>query len=177
MGPCTLSTDVPIGCWPRETGGRLRRPPIRLVGGHRARRPCYCLRGENWATLVFISSVDPPCFSARCSRQARPDPFHTAHHVTGQRHNWPSSRLHVTMCASRAEWTRIYHKHHSNLVRCNEMPCLYSLGRPCAGVLYPEPGVVKFRRLLSATVGSTLLPPPERCMKTAMSVFQTCFLS
>ena len=49
--------------------------------------PGYRPWGKNWATLVLISSVDPPCFSARCSRQARPDPFHTAHHVTGQRHS------------------------------------------------------------------------------------------
>ena len=69
----------------------------------------------------------------------------------------------------------VYHKHHSNLVHCSETPCLYGSGRLYAGILYLGPGVVEFRKLLSATVGATLLPPPERRVTIAMSVFRTGF--
>ena len=61
--------------------------------------------GKNFSTFVVATSVESPCFSAKCSKQARPDPFHTAHHSTGQRHSWASSRWKAIMWASRAVYT------------------------------------------------------------------------
>ena len=46
MGPYIPGIDVPIGCRTREREGRPRRPLIRLVGGHRARRPWLPSMGE-----------------------------------------------------------------------------------------------------------------------------------
>ena len=53
MGPYTLGTDVPIGCRPRETEGRLRRPLIHPVGGHRTRRPWLLSMGEKLGHVGF----------------------------------------------------------------------------------------------------------------------------
>ena len=58
-------------------------------------------RGENLATF-FRANKDPPCFSDKCSRQARTEPFHTAHHSTGQRHSRAISRWTLTICTSNA---------------------------------------------------------------------------
>ena len=125
MDPYIPGIDVPIGCRPREREGRPRRPLIRLVGGIVPDVPSYRPWGENWATLVLISSVD---FLA-------PDGMLSCEH--------PGPSIFM------------YHKRHSNPVLCSEMPCLPASGRLGEGVPHLTPGVIGCRKLLSAIVGTT----------------------
>ena len=150
MGPYTLGNDVPIGCRLHEIEGRLRRPLIHLIGGHRARRPW-----SRW--FLFIVSIPHVSMPGAPGKRV---PILSILRTTWQ----GSATIDPTLdgmppCAHPEPNIFVYHKHHSNLVHCNETPCLHGFGRLYAGVLYLGPGVKKFRKLLSATVGATLLPP------------------
>ena len=48
--------------------------------------------GNDLDTFPKSRVAHPPCLSLKCSRHSLTEPFHTAHHSTGQRQSWPSSR-------------------------------------------------------------------------------------
>ena len=168
MGLCTLGNDVPIGCRLRETEGRLRRPLI-----HLALTSLVTVHGgKKLSTLVFISSVDPPCFSAIYSKQARPDPFHTAHHMTGQLTQLQMTCHHVRIqspvysCITNTTVTRSTVTKRLVCTAWGVSTQAYYIWGPASQI---------FRRLLSATVGATMLSPPEKRVTIAISVFRTGF--
>ena len=87
--------------------------------------------GKNWVTLVLISSVDPHASPPDVPGKRVPIP-------SIPRTMWQDSATTdpapngMPQCAHPEASELEYHKHHSNLVRCNETPCLYGSVRPCA---------------------------------------------
>ena len=88
MDPYTPGTGAPVYIRPHGRGARLPQYPKHRAEELSARRGGKQSKGEKNLTTFFRANNDePPCFSDKCSRQARTEPFHTAHYSTGQRHS------------------------------------------------------------------------------------------